>query len=228
MGKFETQETFLTVAQKERTMQNHMRGNSGDQASGFDSIQEDYINRVMSDFVSIVLESAFNEYMEQDRLRKYYEEYKSDIVSVFSDINEDVLNDPEYSQDLITGKEYKKKIGSKISFLSFSPVRKLKMDLEYVPGIRADEPNKMRLTAREELTEEEYPCNHISIEIRDDGTINMNAPRRMENKDSEEPINFNDTQIPMNEAIYSSQEVFMDLFESSGIKSTEENKSFSN
>ncbi|MBR3210834.1 MAG: hypothetical protein IKF71_02720 [Bacilli bacterium] len=230
MGAIETQATHLAIAERERTMRNHMRDNSGDQVSGFAIFNDEYMKKVMQGFISLALDTAFNDQLEKDRLRNYYEEFKEDISKYFEKINEETLEDPNYSDALITGREYTRSIGNKVSFISFSPVKKLQLDMQYVPGVRADDPNKIRLVAKEALTSEEYPCHIISIDIGDDKMINLNPPVKRDSQGVEEMVSVDDTEIPLNDDIFDTQDVFMDLFQKSGIKtqSEEENKSLSN
>ena len=233
MGRYETEAMGLASAQATSTMQNYMNENSGSHKSAFDQFRETYNERVLSDFCKRILNNVYSKYANQESeayLKEYYENFIEDIVPIFERINEECLNDPAFSSQLIKGEEYSKRIGTDISLVAFSPVRKLEKEMLYVPSSSQDQPNIIRLIAKEQIGSDEYPCYMITTDICDDGTIKTTPPQRMESAEIGEPVNMEETKIEVKDDIFTTQEVLMDLFQKAGIKeqSSEDSKAFSN
>lgn len=224
MGIYQTEAVGLAVAQQNSTMRNYMQDNSGDRESVFEQFRKTYNDRVLSDFCDRILKNVYSKYANQESdiyLKEYYETFKEDLIPLFARINEECLNDPEFSSKLIKKEEYVKKIGSSISLASISPIRRLKKEILYIPASAPDEPNIFRLVAKEEIEASEYPYHIITTDICDDGTIKTTPPLRVESSGISQPVNLEETKIEVKDDIFTTQEILKDLFEKAGIKEPE-------
>ena len=169
-------------------MQMHMRGMSGETPEGKKKILQSLIDYELSDFIyliyDIITDHKDNEY-DIETLSRFFTKNESDFIPLFTKMNEDCLNDPKFSEAIVNGELYTKKMGTRRDWLIYYPSRsgtgsvthEAKMDLLYSPTIYDVIPNKFRLEFTEVLnTNGEYPYITFSIDIGDDGSISFNEP----------------------------------------------------
>ena len=215
-------------------MQRHMGSMTNDVSPERAKILENIINYEKENFVRLVYETALGnreKYQDGRVLNDYFIGNENDLVTIFTKMNEDSLDDPEFSNAIVNKTLYAKKIGCEerdIYFYNHSGIGSIKhlvtMDLLFIPSAELDVPNKFRIDVKEYLAEKnKYPYLNFSVDIGDDGSINYNEVVVI-GKDNAGNITKNMADISMGHVKFNEnnlpaiRDVFMNIFEKTGIK----------
>ena len=210
-------------------MQSHMRDFGNVQSNEHQKILDSFDQYDYDTFVDLVYNTVFDKYghfVDGKRLRNHYEENSGLITSIFSKTNEDCLEDPNFSLALNNGTEYSRNIGNIMSYVLYYPevrtgtgsvTREVSMDLLFLPSMREDLPNAIRFDVKEKMTNDEYPYINYSVDILDTGEIVYNQAYQVE-KEKRIPLPNNPSHLKVSDGINVVRDIFVNLFEKSGIK----------
>ncbi len=224
-------------------MQKHMGTMGGEISSNRQRILQDILNYEFAAFTRYLYETALGRherYYDGKLLKAYLEKNEDDLLPIFGKVNEEALNDPELSKALANGYLYTKEMAEEKDHILFYVPKKvgsishdIYMKLLYVPSQSPDKPNAMRLEAGEQLEEgKDYPYITFSVDIGDDGSLTYNDPMIIEKKEvdgkeviTNTPASMDDTRICFSDkGIEAIRDVFMNIFEKTGIKEEIGNK----
>ena len=224
-------------------MQKHMGTMTGNISSERQRILQNIINYEYATFTRLIYETVLGRherYYDGKQLNNYLLNNERDLIPIFSQMNEDVLNDPELSKALVNGELYTKEMAEENDHILFYVPKKvgsirhdIYLKLLYVPSQSPDKPNAMRLEAGEQLEEgKEYPYITFSVDIGDDGSITYNDPLLIEQEivDGKETITKTPSSMGPSRIYFSDEGIeavrntFMTIFEKAGIKEEMSNK----
>lgn len=233
----------LASDQQNSNMQRHMGTMTDNISSTRQRILQNIINYEYSQFTRLIYETALGRherYYEGKQLNNYLLNNENDLIPIFSTMNEDVLNDPEFSKALVNKTLYTKELAKEEDHILFYIPKKagsichdIYMKLLYVPSQSPDKPNAMRLEAGEQLLENrEYPYITFSVDIGDDGSITYNEPIMVEKRvrnDKEEiiytPSDMSYARLYFSDkGVQAVRDTLMTVFEKAGIKEETSNK----
>ena len=232
----------LADSLEKSNMQMHMGTMTDDISSNHKEILQHIIDYEYNNFILLVYEASLGnneKFFDGDLLKSFFVENERDLITIFSKMNEDCLNDPEFSKAIVNGKLYSKNIGSKKTDVLYYPPESLMgskknkviMDLLYVPSISSEQPNRFRIDVKEILNQSnDYPYINFNVDIGDDGSITYNQPVLINKQDNnsnivEIPSDMSQSHICFNEkGIEALSYMFMYLFEKTGIKENIDNK----
>ena len=221
-------------------MQRHMGSMTNDVSPERQKILDNIIDYERRNFVRLVYETALGnqeKYQDGRVLNDYFAGNENDLVPLFIKMNEDSLDDPEFSKAINSNTLYAKNIGCEerdIYFYNHNGIGSTKhnatMDLLFIPSSAPDVPNKFRIDVKEYLVENSnYPYLNISVDIGDDGSITYNEAAIIA-KDNEGNITKTPADINMAHIKYNEnnlpviRDTFMNIFEKTGIKEDVNNK----
>ena len=210
-------------------MQKYMRNFAKEDSSEKKKILDGIVKYEYDTFITLIYNTIcdnYNAFENGDRLRNYFNENEDDIIPIFERINEECLEDPEFSKSIQNGNLYSKKLGTEKDDVIFyvpnqvnSITHNISMDLSYIPSNKPNDLNMFRLDFKEKLTDIEYPYYNICIDITEDGNIIYHNPVEVkDNSLTSTPININDTHITITDGINSVRDVLVQVFEKAGIK----------
>lgn len=231
MSLFSGYATKLAMDLQNSNMQMHMGNFTGYPSQERKHLLDRIIDYTYETFIQEIYDIAIGrrtwDYNE-DTLSNYFIENQDDLVPIFSQMNEDCLNDPDFSKAIVNHEQYTKSVGvvnDKILF--YLPGRpdsishKIKMNLLYIPSIDNDEPNKFRLEFTEQLSiSDVYPYITFSVDFLDNGKIVINDPIMYEideDKVEKRVASMADTHIRISDDLHVIRNGFMTLFEKCGI-----------
>ena len=218
-------------------MQRHMGTMTDNPSSEREDIIQGIKRYEYNTFTRLIYETVlgrFERYYDGKELNDCLIENERDLIPIFSKMNEDCLEDPEFSKALANKTLYTKEMAKENDHVLFYEKKRvwsishdIYMKLLYVPSQAPDKPNAMRLEAGEQLEErKEYPYITFSVDIGDDGSITYNEPMIIEKKmvDGKEeivntPSDMSHSHIYFSDkGVEATRDVFMTIFEKAGIK----------
>lgn len=224
-------------------MQKHMGTMTDNVSSKHGKILQNIIDYECNEFINLIYKTALGnneKYYDGEPIKHFFIENEQDLLSIFSKINEDCLNDPEFSNAIVNGKLYTKNMGTKRDYVLYhlpnhvgSVSNDIYMNLLYIPSKSHEQPNKFRIDVKECLGgKQEYPYINFSVDIGDDESIVYNQPTIVNKQNKEEDSSITRTPSDMSAAhiyfnekgIESLKEMFMYLFEKANIKENTSNK----
>lgn len=214
---------------EKNNMQNHMRDFGNMQTDEHQKILDSFDRYDYDTFVDLVFNTVFDKYnhfVDGKRLKKHYEENSELLTSILSRTNEECLEDPNFSRALKNGTEYSRNLGNIMSYVLYYPevrtgigsvTREVSMDLLYLPSMKEDSPNAIRFDVKEQMTNDEYPYINYSVDILDTGEIIYNPAYQVE-KERRIQLPNNPSHLKVSDGINIVRDIFIYLFEKSGIK----------
>ena len=236
MSSYGNYVTKLAINMQSSNMQRHMGENS---TYGLTSEREKILDNISKYIFKVFVDSIYrkitNQKIEEDSenfLVEYFNDNERDLLPVFSKINEDCLNDPEFSKAIVKQLPYMKKIDTvKDNVMFYVPSRvdsvshETKMDLLFLPSISNIDNNKFRLEFYERLSNTSfYPYIKFSIDFTDDKEIIFNKPEIIDldnrldmNSIKKIPATMSDTHIKIDDDLKPISDCFMNVFSKCGI-----------
>lgn len=231
----------LASSLESSNMQKHMGTMTDDMSPRHREILKKLIDYEYRGFISLIYNAALGnnqKYWDGELLKQFFVKNERDFLPIFLKMNEDCLNDPEFSKAIVNNELYAKNMGmEKADVLYYPPhhigsvSNRVHMNLLYVPSASLEQPNRFRIDVKEFLEKDEgYPYINFSVDIGDDEGITYNQPLLVEQKKKDDnvivtkiPSDMSLAHISFNEkGLEGLQEMFMYLFEKTGIK--EDNK----
>ena len=224
-------------------MQKHMGKITDEISPRHEEISNNIVNYEYQKFIDYIFKTALDnrgKYYQGQELREWFNQNADDLIPIFTKMNEDCLNDSEFSNAIFNGTIYTKNMGYKNDYVLFNnPIKTgsskhgVVMNLLFIPSITPEQPNRFRIDVKEQLQENhEYPFISFSVDIADDGSITYNQPeivdKHKQNDDeiivkrtsdmSLSHLKFNDI------GINNIGNILMEIFEKTGIKEDTSNK----
>lgn len=218
-------------------MQKHMGTMTDDMSPRHREILQHLIDYEYSNFISLIYKAALGsneKYRNPELLKHFFIKNERDFIPIFEKMNEDCLNDSEFSNAIVNGELYSKNMGTERDHVLYYPPHHIGsvsndvyMDLLYIPSASPEQPNKFRIDTKERLNgDEEYPYINFSVDIGDDESITYNQPIIVDKKNKDDDSSITKTPSDMSSAhiyfnkdgIEGLREMFMYLFEKTGIK----------
>lgn len=228
---------------KNSNMQKYMGTMTDDISPRHREILQHFIDYDLSGFVTLVYKTTLGrkeEYWDGKRVKQFFIHHEEDFVPMLSKINEDCLNDPDFSKAIVSGEPYTKDLGKEVDYICYYPPHHVGsvgdtayMHLLYVPSASPDEPNRFRLDVKQILKEyKDESYINFSVDFGDDGSVKYNEPVliRQTNEDDNTSITITPCDMSLahihfkEDGIKNIQDTFMYIFEKTGIKENIDNK----
>lgn len=138
------------------------------------------------EFFDLILDNVYDNRPEkQEELARNLEDTGYYFASKLANMDEECLNDPEFSKALTNKTPYTKELGDaevfvcnnggKIKYWSLNSGDEnltVLMKALYVPSTNQSEPNRIRLSLDQQMyPDHEYPFIHVDIDMGDDGSL---------------------------------------------------------
>lgn len=183
-------------------------------------------------FIGLIFKTALGsskKYANGELLHRYFQENERDLVPIFATMNEECLENPDFSKAIVSGEEYTKNIKER-NYVLFSAPQNIEsvnheivIKLLYVPSTSNDLPNRFRIDISEPIyMQSKYSILNYSVDIGDDGSITYNEPM-ITSEGITKPADKNQVHISFNPVnINRIRDVFIELFMKCGIKEDSE------
>ena len=217
---------------QDSNMQKHMGSISSDVSRESREFKQKIIDYEFDELIRLIYLTALGDrdrYLDGDILKKHFLDNEDDLIPIFLKMNEDSLNDPDFTNAIANNSVYYKKIGSeKDNVLFYIPGRTSSMghdvfmDIVYFPSRNEEELNRFRINVKEKPAMG-YPYLNFSVDIFDNGDIKYLKPMIIDKKEDgtiiKTPTDMSSAHISFNrDGVIALRDVFMDIFEKARIK----------